>query len=63
MQKHNYNKNRDILHFGKKYADLQLQINNAMLNNNWCRTEVVNELMKLAISQNDSRFVYSNTAS
>ena len=63
MPKHNYNKNRDILHFGKKYSELQVQIDSAMVKNQWGRTEVVYELMKLAIAKNDSRFVDSDIAS
>ena len=57
----NYQATRDILHFGKKYGHLQIQIDEAMVRNGWYRTQVVDELMKLAIATNDSRFINSPT--
>jgi hypothetical protein len=53
----NYHATRDILHFGKKYGHLQVQIDEAMVRNDWFRTQVVDELMKLAVAANDPRFI------
>jgi hypothetical protein len=55
----NYQSCRDILHFGKKYKHLQIQIDEAMVRNDWFRTQVVDELMKLAVATNDNRFISS----
>jgi hypothetical protein len=63
MSNNNYTNIRDMLHFGNKYAELKPFIDSAMVRNKWGRTHTVYELMKLAISQNDSRFIDSDIAS
>jgi hypothetical protein len=62
MSNNNYTTTQDILHFGSKYAELKPFLDTAMSRNKWGRTHTVYELMKLAISQNDSRFVDSDIA-
>lgn len=51
-----YKNQRAIIHFGKQYADVQSKLEIAMAKNGWTRVKLVAELLKIAESQNDSRF-------